>query len=116
MLQFFIGKLPGEAPDFAVAGLVGDAAVEAVGLLLVMQGQQHRALEDARNTARLLPLIFAIRVFGDFAVISPSLAILKRKRQLGWGFLAVGFIILLELVIPLSLLKKEVVWKGQVFR
>lgn len=64
----------------------------------------------------LLPLIFAIRVFGDFAVISPSLAILKRKRQLGWGFLAVGFIILLELVIPLSLLKKEVVWKGQVFR
>ncbi|MBK9247886.1 MAG: glycosyltransferase [Ignavibacteria bacterium] len=34
----------------------------------------------------LLPLIFAIRVIGDFAVISPSMAILKRKRQLGWGF------------------------------
>jgi inhibitor of KinA sporulation pathway (predicted exonuclease) len=26
---------------------------------LQFQGQQHRALEDARNTARLLPLIFA---------------------------------------------------------
>lgn len=26
---------------------------------LTFQGQQHRALEDARNTARLLPLIFA---------------------------------------------------------
>ncbi|QKE63154.1 3'-5' exoribonuclease [Aquipseudomonas campi] len=26
---------------------------------LAFQGQQHRALEDARNTARLLPLIFA---------------------------------------------------------
>lgn len=26
---------------------------------LSFQGQQHRALEDARNTARLLPLIFA---------------------------------------------------------
>jgi 1,2-diacylglycerol 3-beta-glucosyltransferase len=64
----------------------------------------------------LLPLIFTIRVLGDFAVISPVLAILKRKRQLGWGFLAVGFIILLELVMPLSLLKKEVVWKGQIFR
>lgn len=26
---------------------------------MAFQGQQHRALEDARNTARLLPLIFA---------------------------------------------------------
>ena len=26
---------------------------------LQFQGRQHRALEDARNTARLLPLIFA---------------------------------------------------------
>lgn len=64
----------------------------------------------------LLPIIFGIRVAGDFVVIAPILAILKRKRKIGWAFLAVGFIIILELVMPISLLKKEVVWKGQVFR
>jgi len=36
-------------------GLQG--ALQLTGLQF--QGQQHRALEDARNTARLLPLIFA---------------------------------------------------------
>ena len=64
----------------------------------------------------LLPIIFGIRVLGDFAVIAPTLAILKRKKQIGWAFLAVGFITVLELVMPISLLKKEVVWKGQTFR
>lgn len=34
-----------------------NAALQLTGLQF--QGQQHRALEDARNTARLLPLIFA---------------------------------------------------------
>lgn len=33
------------------------SALQLAGLQF--QGQQHRALEDARNTARLLPLIFA---------------------------------------------------------
>ncbi|WP_043307479.1 exonuclease domain-containing protein [Pseudomonas sp. ML96] len=33
------------------------SALQLTGLQF--QGQQHRALEDARNTARLLPLIFA---------------------------------------------------------
>ncbi|MBS1538070.1 MAG: glycosyltransferase [Bacteroidetes bacterium] len=64
----------------------------------------------------LLPIIFGIRVLGDFAVIAPTLTILKRKKQIGWAFLAVGFITVLELVMPISLLKKEVVWKGQTFR
>lgn len=64
----------------------------------------------------LLPVILGIRVLGDFAVIAPVLTILKRKRQIGWALLAVGFLILLELIMPISLLKKEVVWKGQVFR
>lgn len=36
-------------------GLQG--ALQLIGLQF--QGRQHRALEDARNTARLLPLIFA---------------------------------------------------------
>jgi cellulose synthase/poly-beta-1,6-N-acetylglucosamine synthase-like glycosyltransferase len=64
----------------------------------------------------LLPIIFGIRVLGDFAVIAPTLMILKRKKKIGWAFLAVGFITILELVMPISLLKKEVVWKGQIFR
>ena len=34
-----------------------NGALQLTGLQF--QGQQHRALEDARNTARLLPLIFA---------------------------------------------------------
>jgi inhibitor of KinA sporulation pathway (predicted exonuclease) len=37
-------------------GLIG--ALQLAGLQF--NGQQHRALEDARNTARLLPLIFPV--------------------------------------------------------
>lgn len=64
----------------------------------------------------LLPLILTIRLIGDLAVIAPSLSALRRKDLYPWALLAVFFITALELVIPFSLLKKEVVWKGQKFR
>lgn len=64
----------------------------------------------------LLPVILTIRLLGDLAVIAPSLSALRRKDLYPWALLAVFFITALELVIPFSLLKKEVVWKGQRFR
>lgn len=35
-----------------------NSALQLAGMQF--NGQQHRALEDARNTARLLPLVFAV--------------------------------------------------------
>lgn len=64
----------------------------------------------------LLPVILMIRLLGDLAVIAPSLSALRRKDLYPWALLAVFFITALELVIPFSLLKREVVWKGQRFR
>ncbi|HRI31122.1 MAG: glycosyltransferase [Ignavibacteria bacterium] len=64
----------------------------------------------------MLPLILGIRLIGDLMVLTPSLYAIKRKDLFPWALLAVFFITALELVIPFSLLKKEVVWKGQLFR
>jgi len=64
----------------------------------------------------MVPLILGIRLVGDLMVLTPSLNAIKRKDLFPWALLAVFFITALELVIPFSLLKKEVVWKGQLFR
>lgn len=64
----------------------------------------------------MVPLILSIRLLGDLMVLTPSLYAIKRKDLFAWALLAVFFITALELVIPFSLLKKEVIWKGQKFR
>ena len=45
MLQFLVGELPGEPSHFAVAGLVGDMAVNPIRQLFVVQGQQDGTLD-----------------------------------------------------------------------
>ena len=66
------------------------------------------------------PLWFTItlsaRILGDFALEFPSFVALKRKRFALWSIPATLFFMFMELVVPLLLLKKSVVWKGQVFR
>jgi len=64
----------------------------------------------------MVPLILGIRLLGDLMVLTPSLYAIKRKDLFPWALLAVFFITALELVIPFSLLKKEVIWKGQKFQ
>lgn len=63
----------------------------------------------------LLPVIIAIRLAGDVAVIYPSLSQLQRNDLRIPAIFSVLFLMALEMVIPLISLKKTVRWKGQTF-
>jgi len=60
-------------------------------------------------------ILFLIRLLGDFILLYPSLSILKRKDLLPYIFISVPFFLLVELTIPIAVLKKKVEWKNQVF-
>ena len=60
-------------------------------------------------------LTILLKVFGDFLVIFPSLIRLKLKKLWLWHLPSVLFFMIMELVIPILLLKKEVSWKGRKF-
>ncbi len=63
----------------------------------------------------LVALTILVKLTGDFLVIFPSLIRLGLKRLWLWHFPSVLFFMLMELIIPLLLLKKEVKWKGRKF-
>lgn len=63
-----------------------------------------------------LCLILMFRILMDFWVIYPSLFILQLLRLSIWFPLAVGFLLLLELITPFFLLQPTVEWKGQKLR
>ena len=56
------------------------------------------------------------RILGDYAVITPSLNILKKYKLGFWVIPSVLFFIIAEAIVPFLLLNKEIVWKGQIFR
>ena len=63
-----------------------------------------------------IPSILAVRVFGDFILAQPAIFELRKLRLIPWIFPAVLFLMLFEPVLPMLLLKKDISWKGQVFR
>jgi cellulose synthase/poly-beta-1,6-N-acetylglucosamine synthase-like glycosyltransferase len=63
----------------------------------------------------LLPVIIAVRLAGDVAVIYPSLSQLRRNDLRVPAIFSVLFLMALEMLIPLVSLKKTVWWKGQKF-
>lgn len=63
-----------------------------------------------------LVAILGVRLAGDFWVIAPSLKALRKNHLKLWVFPSILFLMLFEPVIPLTLLKRDVVWKDQVFR
>lgn len=55
------------------------------------------------------------RIAGDYAVTIPAAKILNQKQLKTNFVLSVFFFMLIELIIPFTILKREVKWKGQIF-
>jgi cellulose synthase/poly-beta-1,6-N-acetylglucosamine synthase-like glycosyltransferase len=60
--------------------------------------------------------ILAMRILGDCLIVIPSLNALNRMRHLPWIIPGMIFMIYMEIMVAFLLLKKDVHWKGQVFR
>ncbi len=58
----------------------------------------------------------AARFIGDFLVILPSALRLKQYKAIKWAIPSIFFFVLMELVAPTLLLKRNVSWKKQVFK
>ncbi len=62
-----------------------------------------------------LIMILTIRIMGDYILVIPSLASLKRMNKIAYVFPGMIFMMIIEAVIPFLFLKKSVIWKGQKF-
>ncbi|MDX9789828.1 MAG: glycosyltransferase [Candidatus Kapabacteria bacterium] len=62
----------------------------------------------------ILAVLFT-RIIGDYIIIKPVMNILKENRLYSWIIPAVGFFMLMELIVPPLLLDSRIVWKGQTF-
>jgi cellulose synthase/poly-beta-1,6-N-acetylglucosamine synthase-like glycosyltransferase len=60
--------------------------------------------------------LLLLRFTGDSLLILPSTLILKQHRLIPFIVPSVLFFLLIELIIPFTLISKKVVWKGQVFK
>ena len=60
--------------------------------------------------------ILAMRVIGDCIIVVPALFAIGRTKQLRWVLPGMMFMIYIEIMVAFLLLKKDVYWKGQVFR
>jgi cellulose synthase/poly-beta-1,6-N-acetylglucosamine synthase-like glycosyltransferase len=56
------------------------------------------------------------RIIGDFILTAPTAIILNQKKIIKWIIPSVFFFIPMELLAPFFLLKKDVNWKGQIFK
>ncbi|MFH1050146.1 MAG: glycosyltransferase [bacterium] len=56
-----------------------------------------------------------LRIAGDSLITIPSAVILKKKEIIPWVVPAIFFFLLMELIAPFLLLKRDVKWKGQTF-
>lgn len=63
-----------------------------------------------------LAAVVMSRVIGDYFMIIPTLRILKRNNLIPWVIPSVIFFIIAEAIIPFLLLKKDISWKGQIFK
>jgi cellulose synthase/poly-beta-1,6-N-acetylglucosamine synthase-like glycosyltransferase len=63
-----------------------------------------------------LAAIFGLRILADILLIGKSLIKIKRKSLLPWLLPSILFLMVWELIVPFLLLKKDVKWKGQVFK
>ncbi|MBX3043440.1 MAG: glycosyltransferase [Candidatus Kapabacteria bacterium] len=68
----------------------------------------------AFNPLWILAVLFA-RVIGDYIVIKPAMNILRQNHVNSWILPAIGFFMLMELIVPPLLIDSKIVWKGQVF-
>lgn len=60
--------------------------------------------------------ILILRAFADFSVIYPSTIILKQNRLLPMILPTILFLMIIEIFIPLTLINRKIIWKGQVFK
>jgi len=63
-----------------------------------------------------LMILLFIRFLGDSFLLTPSLIILRKLSYFLYIPFAVPFFLLVELFVPFVTLKKDVKWKGQIFR
>jgi cellulose synthase/poly-beta-1,6-N-acetylglucosamine synthase-like glycosyltransferase len=59
--------------------------------------------------------IIITRIFGDFTLIQQSITTLKQEHLSQWIIPSVFYQMLIELIIPPSMLNKKIQWKGQIF-
>lgn len=60
-------------------------------------------------------IAISTRILCDLALILPAMYRLKRGELAKWLFPAILFMMIIELIAPVFLLKRDVRWKGQVF-
>lgn len=60
--------------------------------------------------------LLGFRILCDFALMAPVMHKLKLKKLIPWAFPSILFFIVWELVVPILLIDRKVIWKGQVFR
>lgn len=60
--------------------------------------------------------IFGMRILCDCFLILPSLTAIKRMKQLPWIIPGMLFMIFIEIMVAMLLLKRDVHWKGQTFQ
>jgi len=74
------------------------------------------ALSIATGNILWLTALLFTRFAGDYAVIYPSLNILEQYHLRSYVPISIAFFMFIELILPLTLISRKVVWKGQVFK
>ncbi len=60
--------------------------------------------------------VLFVRFAGDYSLINSSVSILKQGYLRPWIIPSIAFFMLIELIIPFTVIRKNIVWKGQVFK
>lgn len=60
--------------------------------------------------------IVGMRILGDCFLILPALTAIRRVKQLPWIIPGMIFMMFIEIMLAMLLLKRDVHWKGQIFR
>lgn len=60
--------------------------------------------------------IVGMRILGDCFLILPALTAIRRVKQLPWIIPGMIFMMFIEIMVAMLLLKRDVHWKGQIFR
>lgn len=61
-------------------------------------------------------LMVGMRIVGDATLVTWALLRLRRRSTIPWVGPSVAMLMLTELALPFLLLRRDVVWKGQIFR
>jgi len=60
--------------------------------------------------------IVGMRILGDCFLILPAITAIRRVKQLPWIIPGMIFMMFIEIMVAMLLLKRDVHWKGQIFR